>query len=404
MKKKILSVVVAGIILVATSLPTMVYATPEDEANKARSEYQAFTQKVNELNEKIQVLDTEISPIVDEMKKNEAEINSINNEIDNTNKEIEQAKGEIRDQEEVLGSRLREVYKSGGQTSYLSVIFSSNSLSDLISNVSSAKKVVKIDQEIVEDLNEKKEKLDDKVDSLEDKSSQISAINNELKDQKKELDDKKVEQQSLLNEAKAQQEEYNKLYLTPAEREIVQAYIDTCNNANASKEDLNSTISILRAIRDNQLQSDIVKEEVNVAIEKAKATVKRIEAAQQEANRATVTTNASVQAILNEAYNHIGKWYSYGATGPNTFDCSGFTQYVYRVVAGIDITRTTYTQINVGTAVSQSNLQPGDLVFPHTGHVGIYVGNGMMIHAPQTGDKIKVSPVYKFYAARRILN
>ena len=51
-----------------------------------------------------------------------------------------------------------------------------------------------------------------------------------------------------------------------------------------------------------------------------------------------------------------------------------------------------------------SNLQPGDLVFPHTGHVGIYVGGGMMIHAPQTGDVVKVAPVYRFYTARRIFN
>ncbi|MFR1384289.1 MAG: C40 family peptidase, partial [Clostridioides difficile] len=65
--------------------------------------------------------------------------------------------------------------------------------------------------------------------------------------------------------------------------------------------------------------------------------------------------------------------------------------------------RTTYSQINVGVPVSQDQLQPGDLVFPHTGHVGIYVGNGQMIHAPQTGDVVKVSPVYKFYAARRVL-
>lgn len=414
MKKKILSAVIAGVMFVATSLPIVAYATPNEEVEQARSEYQKFTDKINELNEKIQVLDAEISPIVDKMNKNEAEIDTINNEIDNTNKEIEQAKVEITDQEDVLGSRLREVYKSGGQTSYLSVIFSSDSLSDLISNISSTKKVVEIDQSIVEDLNKKKEKLDEKVDSLEDKSEQIDAINNQLKEQKEELDKKKDEQQVLLNQAKSQQEEYNKKYLAPAEREIVQALINNCKNSNNSKDVLQSNIDQLRAIRDGQLKSDIVKKEVNAAIEEAKVYVKQKEqqeqaaaqqaAAQQAANRGDVTYSGSASAVINEAYKHIGKWYEYGATGPNTFDCSGFTQYVYRVATGIDITRTTYTQINVGRPVSQSELQPGDLVFPHTGHVGIYVGNGLMIHAPQTGDRIKVAPVYKFYAARRILN
>ncbi|MBE6051935.1 MAG: NlpC/P60 family protein [Clostridium sp.] len=70
----------------------------------------------------------------------------------------------------------------------------------------------------------------------------------------------------------------------------------------------------------------------------------------------------------------------------------------------IGLIRTTYTQINQGTAVySQDDLKPGDLVFPHTGHVGIYLGNGKMIHAPQTGDVVKISNVYKFYTGRRIL-
>ena len=113
--------------------------------------------------------------------------------------------------------------------------------------------------------------------------------------------------------------------------------------------------------------------------------------------------SGNASAVLNEAYKHLGKAYVYGATGPSNFDCSGFTQYVFSHAAGIDISRTTYSQINVGVPVSQSQLQPGDLVFPHAGHVGIYVGNGQMIHAPQTGDVVKVSPVYKFYAARRVL-
>ncbi|WWU66625.1 C40 family peptidase [Clostridium baratii] len=107
--------------------------------------------------------------------------------------------------------------------------------------------------------------------------------------------------------------------------------------------------------------------------------------------------------MLNEAYNHLGKPYVWGATGPNSFDCSGFTSYVYSKVTGRYIGRTTYDQIGAGRAVSRSELQPGDLVFPHAGHVGIYVGNGQIIHAPRTGDVVKVSPIWSFYAARRIL-
>lgn len=114
--------------------------------------------------------------------------------------------------------------------------------------------------------------------------------------------------------------------------------------------------------------------------------------------------NWQVQKVLDMACRQLGKSYVYGATGPDTFDCSGLTQYCYKQALGIDISRTTYTQLEHGTVVSsQSALKPGDLVFPHTGHVGIYLGNGQMIHAPQTGDVVKISSVYKFYTGRRIL-
>ena len=88
---------------------------------------------------------------------------------------------------------------------------------------------------------------------------------------------------------------------------------------------------------------------------------------------------------------------------PNSpiFDCSGFVQYCYKKV-GVSLPRTTHDQINCGKAVSQKNLKIGDLVFPNTGHVGLYDGNGKMIHIPKTGDSIKVSSITRFYTARRV--
>ncbi|MCW6086700.1 C40 family peptidase [Clostridium sporogenes] len=111
---------------------------------------------------------------------------------------------------------------------------------------------------------------------------------------------------------------------------------------------------------------------------------------------------ASGQSIVEYAKKFIGTPYVWGGTTPSGFDCSGFVQYVYRNAAGIELPRDTYGQLEVGTPVSQSDLQPGDLVFPNTGHVGIYVGGGQMIHSPHTNDVVKISSVYKFYTARRI--
>lgn len=115
------------------------------------------------------------------------------------------------------------------------------------------------------------------------------------------------------------------------------------------------------------------------------------------------SSNPTVQRILDTADKYKGTPYRWGGTTPSGFDCSGFVQYVY-AQNGYSITRTTYTQWdNDGTFVSKSNLQPGDLVYFGSGsapsHVGMYVGNGMMIHSPRTGDVIKYVTIESGYYA-----
>ncbi|HBM5433869.1 TPA: glucosaminidase domain-containing protein [Enterococcus faecium] len=114
----------------------------------------------------------------------------------------------------------------------------------------------------------------------------------------------------------------------------------------------------------------------------------------------TNTTNVQ-QAIVREAFKHLGKPYVWGAKGPNTFDCSGLTYYVYMKAIGHYIGGWTGEQQYAGTQIPVSQAQPGDLVFwgPSSGvthHVGIYIGNGQFIHAPQPGDKVRVTSISDF--------
>ncbi|MGW3205899.1 NlpC/P60 family protein [Streptomyces sp. NPDC001135] len=116
-------------------------------------------------------------------------------------------------------------------------------------------------------------------------------------------------------------------------------------------------------------------------------------AALEQAGSATAP-NARAAAAVSYAYAKLGSPYVWGATGPNAFDCSGLAQAAYRS-AGISLPRTTYAQINAGRRVPRSELQPGDLVFFYSGisHVGIYVGNGQMIHAPNPSAPVRLAPV-----------
>ena len=111
-------------------------------------------------------------------------------------------------------------------------------------------------------------------------------------------------------------------------------------------------------------------------------------------------------AALSYAYSKLGSPYVWGATGPDAFDCSGLVQAAYRS-AGISLPRTTYAQIDAGRRVPRSELAPGDLVFFYSGisHVGIYVGNGMMIHAPNPSAPVRIAPIDEmpFAGATRVV-
>ncbi|GAA3498851.1 C40 family peptidase [Streptomyces prasinosporus] len=104
---------------------------------------------------------------------------------------------------------------------------------------------------------------------------------------------------------------------------------------------------------------------------------------------------AKAEKALAFARAQIGKPYVWGATGPDSYDCSGLTQAAWRA-AGVTLPRTTYDQVNAGTTVPVSQAQPGDLVFFYDDvtHVGVYAGNGKMIHAPKPGTYVREESIY----------
>ena len=117
--------------------------------------------------------------------------------------------------------------------------------------------------------------------------------------------------------------------------------------------------------------------------------------------------NQAAQTIVDTALAQRGKAYVWAGAGPNVFDCSGLTQFAYRA-AGIALPHSSRTQATMGTAVARGNLQPGDLIafYSPVGHVGIYIGNGQMVHAPTAGSVVHVTSVDKmpgYNTARRLV-
>ncbi|MGW0555076.1 NlpC/P60 family protein [Streptomyces sp. NPDC002926] len=104
---------------------------------------------------------------------------------------------------------------------------------------------------------------------------------------------------------------------------------------------------------------------------------------------------AKADKVLSFARSQLGKPYVWGATGPSSYDCSGLTQAAWKA-AGVDLPRTTWDQVKVGTRVATKDLLPGDLVFFYDdiSHVGIYIGDGKMIHAPKPGANVREESIY----------
>lgn len=160
------------------------------------------------------------------------------------------------------------------------------------------------------------------------------------------------------------------------------------------------------------VEKDTVHSEIKrIAAEKEEAA-RREAIAKENAQKASKLYSTNVQpevsgatsgggnSIVNTAMQYLGTPYVWGGSAPGGFDCSGLVQYVCRK-NGISVPRVAASQRNAGKYVSRENLQPGDLVFFGRGgritHVGIYTGNGNMIHAPQTGDVVKISSINTSY-------
>ena len=110
----------------------------------------------------------------------------------------------------------------------------------------------------------------------------------------------------------------------------------------------------------------------------------------------------TVEAAIRFALAQLGKPYVWGATGPNSYDCSGLTQAAY-AAAGITIGRVTTAQVMDGVGIPVGQLQRGDLIFPDSGHVEIALGDGTAVQAPHTGDVVRISPVpAQLWAVRRV--
>ncbi|MER7566330.1 NlpC/P60 family protein [Streptomyces sp. NPDC097941] len=196
----------------------------------------------------------------------------------------------------------------------------------------------------------------------------------------------------------------------------LQALTDTQSNLRTAKATVQKKLADARGLlseltaQEKARLAAIEKREQQEAARKAAELARQQaaaeKAAQETAQKATgpqeSTSTAADSSYATRAAKalafaraQIGKPYVWGATGPDSYDCSGLTQAAWKA-AGVDLPRVTYDQVGAGTTVSLADAQPGDLVFFYgdISYVGLYIGNGMMIHAPKPGAYVREESIY----------
>ncbi len=351
--------------LIVVSIHKPVFANPTAE----QRQNERF-----EIEQKIESLDMEIEEVIDKIKNNKTRMVKIQEDIKLAEKELNKAEEDIKIEQELYNERMRVMYMNGS-AGYLDVILGAESLSDLFQKVEAVKKITELDKKIVKELKEKQQSLNNKKEELNKQNNSLVVLNNENDKKLNKLKTDKKEQSKLIEEAERQ----DRLYA--ASREI------------AERQERLYASSI-----------ELAPSEINKVLKEVKSN----KSITKENRLSRGTTSVSGEAVVAYASKFLGTPYLWGGTTPDGFDCSGFTQYVYKQF-GIYVGRTTKNQIHDGIQVARDQLEIGDLVFYGKGgipsHMGIYIGEGMYIHAPRTGDVVKISSYNRkdYITARRVI-
>ncbi|MFG2940669.1 NlpC/P60 family protein [Streptomyces sp. NPDC048282] len=242
-------------------------------------------------------------------------------------------------------------------------------------------------------------------DSPQDYFDQTQLMSRLTSRQKDAVDDYATQQSATM---KKRQEAAKSLETLTETQDDLKTAKTTVQTKLASARELLSKLTAQEKARLAQIEKQKQEAAARKAAELAKQQAAAAAAAEQDTSSSSSSTSSSSGSSSSDssyatkaakaiafARAQIGKPYVWGATGPGSYDCSGLSQAAWKA-AGVSLPRTTYDQVNAGTTVSLADAQPGDLVFFYddVSHVGIYIGNGMMIHAPKPGAYVREESIY----------
>ena len=421
MKKKLATLLLTSSLLASTMIAPIAASADElqNKIEQQESKLEAIQSEVLSAQQTLTAVQAEISAA--ESRSNELLESRITtqDEVTTLAEEIEKLEIIIEKREEQLQEQARSVQVNGSNTNYINFVFASESLTDLVARVEVVTTMVSANKSLVEQQISDKEAVTDKKVASEEKLEEIIGMSTELEQLKADLHIKKIEEESAIAALNAEQS------TVQADRDKFIAQKEEADRRAAEEAaaiaaaEAAAIAAAEEAARVAAIAVEEVAEVETVATTSRNVAAPAVTAPQQSAPTETVaqapaTTPESTPAptpapapapshsgdLIGEAYKYLGVPYVWGGKTPAGFDCSGFTSYVFRQAYGMEIGSWTGAQENLGTKISVSQAQPGDLLFwesaGSTYHVAIYLGGGSYIHAPYEGRTVEVNTISNF--------
>lgn len=366
--KVALNAAFAAILAVGLSVPAAsAFAAPSDDK---QAEAQAALQKLNQYQ-------SELDQASANYEAAHQEQIDAQNRVDEAQKQIEEKTAQIEKDQQRLSDRARDMYRSG-DTNFLDVILGASSFEQFATTWNMLETLNGNDAELVSETKTAREELQAAKQEAEEQAKVASDKAEEAKSVAEAADQKASEMQQTYNSLSAEAQD-----LISQERAAQEAQ----QQAAAAAAEQNGTAGndAAATITNNNRNNTTSNNSSNNSSNNNKPSKNN---ASSSATNNSKPQSVSGNSVVNRAYSQLGKPYKWSAVGPNSFDCSGLVSYC--LTGSYSRLGTTGTFMG-WTRVS--NPQPGDICV-NSHHCGIYIGGGQMIHAPQTGDVVKVSSVH----------
>lgn len=414
MKKNVIRMVSIGMAcLMMCSFTGEVYASTISEIKKQQEEdkkklnnvqgqISGLTGKQEEVSGEIEELDANVVEIIASVELIKEEIVDKEAQIAETQEEYDTAKQQEEEQYESMKLRIKFMYEQG-DISYVQLFMTSESLGEMVNKADYIEQLYEYDRVMLEEYQAAKEYAREVWDRLEDEKAELEASRHELEEEQAYMEE-------LLNEKKLEYENYN--------TQIAKAK----QQAAEYKTKIKQQTAQIKKMEEEERKRKEEEERKRKEAEALKASAQASDGSQASttgsapdstgtgSSQSTASVSipssgsASGQAIANYACQFIGNPYVAGGTSlTNGADCSGFVWRVYKD-HGYSLPRTSWELRSVGTEVSYANAQPGDIVC-YAGHVGIYIGNGNIVHAStqRTGIKVTNATYKTILTVRRVV-